>query len=92
MPQKTKKSPRDENLQANVVGRQLRKFRLAAGLTQNELSQLCALRGLELTRGTLAKIECQVRFVKACELFIIAMVLGVPVERFYPAGFGLPQK
>ncbi|MFM8470350.1 MAG: hypothetical protein ACKODH_10325 [Limisphaerales bacterium] len=50
----------------------------------------CQLLGLDLTRGTLAKIEAQIRLLKACELFIIARVLNVPMEHFYPAGFGTP--
>lgn len=73
---------------ANVIGPQLRAHRAKAGLTQKELAALCERKGLKLTRGTLAKIEAQVRYVTACELFIIAKVLKVPLERFYPAGFG----
>lgn len=80
--QKTKAS------QANVVGGALRKYRTKAGLTQKELAARCDLLGLKLTRGTLAKIEAQVRYVKACELFIIAKVLCVTLENFYPADFG----
>lgn len=73
---------------ANVIGPQLRAHRTKAGLTQKELAALCQRKGLSMTRGTLAKIESGTRFVKACELFIIAKVLKVPLERFYPAGFG----
>lgn len=73
---------------ANVVGPQIRYFRLKAGLTQKELAARCAPRGLPLTRGTLAKIEAQVRWVKACELFILAQELAVRLESFYPPGFG----
>lgn len=73
---------------ANVIGPQLRAHRTQAGLTQKELAALCQRKGLNLTRGTLAKIESGARFVKACELFIIAKVLKVPLEQFYPAGFG----
>ncbi len=73
---------------ANVVGPQLRAHRAKAGLTQKELVALCERKGLKLTRGTLAKIESGVRFVKACELFIIAKALKVPLEGFYPKNFG----
>lgn len=68
---------------ANVVGAQVRNYRSKAGLTQKELSDLCQGEGLSMPRGTLAKIESQVRFVKACELFIIAKVLKVPLELFF---------
>ncbi|MEN9575068.1 MAG: hypothetical protein RL514_2923 [Verrucomicrobiota bacterium] len=73
---------------SNVVGPLLRTHLTKADLTQKELAALCERRGLKLTRATLAKIESRVRFVKACELFIIAKALKVPLERFYPPGFG----
>ncbi|MBI5801967.1 MAG: helix-turn-helix transcriptional regulator [Verrucomicrobia bacterium] len=73
---------------ANVIGPQFRTHRVEAGLTQKELAELCQRKGLNLTRGTLAKMESGARFVKACGLFIIAKVLNVPLERFYPPGFG----
>ena len=74
--------------QANMVGPRLRQFRLAAGLSQKELAARCQERGLNLTRSTLAKIESLVRFVKACELFIIAKVLNLSLERFFPPDQG----
>ena len=77
-----------ERAPTNVIGPQLRAHRAKAGLTQKELAALCQRRGLDLTRGTLAKIESGSRFVKACELFIIAKSLNVPIERFFPPGFG----
>jgi transcriptional regulator with XRE-family HTH domain len=73
---------------ANVVGLLVRKLRRERGLTQEQLSAQCQVRGLNLTRGTLAKIEARLRFIKACELFIIARVMNVPMEHFYPPGFG----
>ena len=73
---------------ANVVGRLVRELRRKCGFTQEQLSARCQVRGLNLTRSTLAKIEARVRFIKACELFIIAKVLNLPMEDFYPPGFG----
>ncbi len=81
-------TPSPNSPKANVVGPLLRSHRTKAGLTQKELVALCEPRGLKLTRATLAKIESGVRFVKACELFIIAKALEVPLERFYPPNFG----
>ncbi len=57
-------------------------------MTQEQLAARCQVQGLNLSRSTLAKIEAQVRLLKACELFIIAKILKVPMERFYPEGFG----
>ena len=72
----------------NLVGPQVRKFRMASELSQKELAARCEARGLKLARGTLAKIESRLRLTTACELFIIATVLDVPMERFFPPGFG----
>ncbi|KAF0170547.1 MAG: helix-turn-helix domain-containing protein [Limisphaerales bacterium] len=73
---------------ANVVGGQLRQLRSELGLTQEQLAARCQVLGLDMSRGTLAKIEARVRLVKACELFIIAKVLKLPMERFYPPDYG----
>lgn len=73
---------------ANVVGLLVRRLRRERGYTQEQLAAQCQVRGLNLSRGTLAKIEARVRFIKACELFIIAKVLNVPMEYFYPPSFG----
>ncbi|MHB8519741.1 MAG: helix-turn-helix domain-containing protein [Limisphaerales bacterium] len=70
----------------NVVmpGLMIRNLRRQRRMTQEQLSARCQVLGLNLTRGTLAKIEARLRFLKACELFIIAKVLRVPMESFYP--------
>jgi hypothetical protein len=51
------------------------------------LSAKCAVAGYEVTRGTLAKIEAQIRGVADVELFVIARVLGVPMENLFPPKF-----
>ena len=73
---------------ANVVGLLIRKLRRQFGFTQEQLAAQCQVRGLNLSRGTLAKIEARIRLIKACELYIIAKVLKVPMEYFYPPDFG----
>lgn len=81
----------DEQM-ANVVGSIVRRLRSEHGLTQEQLAARCQVRGLNLSRSTLAKIEARVRFIKACELFVIAKALGLPMEHFYPPGFGAPLR
>lgn len=71
-----------------MVGHLLRRHRMDAGLTQKELAAHCQERGMGMTRGTLAKIEARIRFVKACELFVIARILNLPVDKFFPSKFG----
>ncbi len=72
----------------DIVGLLVGKLRRERGCTQEQLSAQCQVRGLNLSRSTLAKIEARVRFIKAAELFILSQALHVPMERFYPEGFG----
>lgn len=67
----------------NVVGPQIRKLRFQKGLTQNELAARCCVAGFDISRGTLAKIEAQVRCVNDSELYVLAKVLGVSIDKLY---------
>ncbi|MBI3877535.1 MAG: helix-turn-helix transcriptional regulator [Verrucomicrobia bacterium] len=87
-----KEKPGKNRRMENVVGHLLRRHRMEAGLTQKELAAHCQSHGLNLTRGTLAKIEARVRFIKADELFILAKILNVPLERFFPSDFACGKK
>ena len=68
----------------NIVGPQIRRTRYRKGLTQNQLAAKCTILGFEITRGTLAKIEAQVRCVSDAELLILAKALGVGIAELYP--------
>lgn len=45
----------------HVVGATIRKLRNSQNLTQGMFSARCGVAGYEITRGTLAKIEAQIR-------------------------------
>ncbi len=68
----------------NIVGPQIRHTRYQKGLTQNQLAAKCTILGFEITRGTLAKIEAQVRCVSDTELLILAKALSVGITDLYP--------
>ena len=68
----------------NVVGPQVRTLRAKQELTQEELAARCGVQGWHLTRGTLAKIEAQVRCVSDAELFILAHALRQPLDDLFP--------
>jgi transcriptional regulator with XRE-family HTH domain len=68
----------------NIIGAQVRRLRYAQGLTQELLAARCGLLGLELSRGTLSKIEAQIRCVSDVELQVIAEALKVPLEKLFP--------
>ncbi|TOE35675.1 transcriptional regulator, partial [Vibrio parahaemolyticus] len=63
----------------NVVGAQVRKLRKEQKLTQEQLSARCNVIGLDISRGTLAKIEAGVRQVTDVEVVQIAKALKVNV-------------
>lgn len=67
----------------NVVGPQVRKIREAQGLTQSDLVARCNLLKWEITRGTLAKIESQVRRVTDDEVIFLAKALRVDMKDLY---------
>ena len=76
----------------NSVGAIIRRLRTERELTQEVLSARCGVAGYEIPRGTLAKIEAQIRCVTDVELFVIARVLGVPIEALFPPRFAARLK
>lgn len=68
----------------NIIGPQIRRIRFKLGLTQNQLATKCQLIGLDITRGTLAKIESNLRTVTDIEIMQIAKALKVSVSDLYP--------
>ena len=76
-----------EQVRHNFVGQTIRKLRDAKKLTQEMLSARCGVEGYEISRGTLAKIESEIRGVSDIEIFVIARVLGVKMEDLFPPRF-----
>ncbi|HAS6662795.1 TPA: helix-turn-helix domain-containing protein [Vibrio parahaemolyticus] len=68
----------------NVVGAQVRKLRKQQKLTQEQLSARCNLIGLDISRGTLAKIEAGVRQVIDTEIVQLAKALKVKESDLFP--------
>ena len=68
----------------NIVGPQIRKLRYQQGLTQELFAARCSVLGLELSRGTLSKIEAQLRCVTDAELMILAKALKVEPTALLP--------
>jgi transcriptional regulator with XRE-family HTH domain len=67
----------------NIVGPKVRKIREAQGLTQGELVARCNLLNWDISRGTLAKIEAQVRRVTDEEVALLASTLNISVSELY---------
>ena len=69
----------------NIVGPQVRKLRYQLGLKQEDLAARCGVLGWDLSRGTLSKIEAQLRCVTDSELETLAKALRVEIAALYPA-------
>lgn len=68
----------------NVVGVSIRQFRKQQKITQEQLSAKCNVIGLDISRGTLAKIEAGVRQVTDVEVVMIAKALRVNEGELFP--------
>lgn len=75
----------------NVIGPQVRKFRVRKGWTQSTLAQKLQLQGWSISIGSLGKLEAQLRRVPDCELMFLAKVLGIGVSDLFPKGAALRQ-
>ena len=82
---------RSMNSQQNVVGAQIRKLRFKHELTQDMLAARCGALGWDLSRGTLAKIEAQLRRVTDRELWYLARALRVDLQLLYPKKLSAPE-
>lgn len=67
----------------NMVGDNIRKFRLEKGMSQQALSNQLELLAIYVCRGSISRIEDKQRTVTDIELYGIAKVLGVPIDALY---------
>ena len=67
----------------NLIGPRVRQLREKQQLTQEELATKCNLFEWDISRGTLAKIESQVRRVTDEEAALLAKALKVEINALY---------
>jgi transcriptional regulator with XRE-family HTH domain len=67
----------------NVVGPQVKWLREQKAMTQEDLTAQCNLLGWSISRGTLAKIESQVRRVTDFEVAMLAQALEVEISKLF---------
>lgn len=65
------------------IGENIRKYRIAKNLTQEQLSAQLQVLGCDLSRGTLAKIEAGIRHISVKELNAIKAVLEISYKDFF---------
>lgn len=66
------------------MGPEIRRLRDSKGWTQELLAARCSAAGQEISRGTLAKIEAQIRGISDLELFVVARALRVTIPELFP--------
>ena len=74
----------EQDLPSNIIGKQFSRLRNQLGLSQDQLSAKCQRVGLDISRGTLAKIEAGVRCVSDQEALLLSQALGVGVSDLFP--------
>lgn len=67
----------------NIVGKSIRKFRIERKLTQEQLTAKIQLKGLELDRPMLSKIENNKREVLDFEVKAFSEALEIPIEQLF---------
>ena len=67
----------------NMVGHNVRKYRLQKKMSQQELSNKLELMAIYICRGSISRIEDKQRTVTDIELYGIAKTLGVTLEDLY---------
>ena len=75
----------DENKQQNVVGGNVKKFRLKAGLSQKQLSERLETEAVYVCRGSVSRIETGERTVTDIEIVGLAKILNVSIESLFKA-------
>ncbi len=67
----------------NIVGENVKKIRERNGWTQEQLAAKCHLLEWNISRGTLAKIESNVRDVTDREVKLLSSALKVKIEELF---------
>ncbi len=66
-----------------AMGQKIRDLRKKAGLSQEQLSAQLQVRGCDITRSALAKIEVGQRHIYPDEIRLLHLILQVPYEEIF---------
>lgn len=67
----------------NMVGKNVRQLRIAKGLSQQALSNKLETLAVYICRGSISRIEDMQRTVTDIELYGLAKVLGVSIDKLF---------
>jgi transcriptional regulator with XRE-family HTH domain len=73
----------------NLIGQQVRKWRMKKGWSQELLAAKLQLRGWNISRDSLASLESQRRRVPDCEMLYVARVFGIRLDDLLPKNLPL---
>jgi len=73
----------------NLVGPQVRAFRIRKGWTQETLAAKLQVEGWDVSRESVAKLESQFRRVPDCELLFLAKAFRAKVIDLFPTDLDL---
>ena len=76
----------EQDVPTNIIGKEISRLRNGLNISQEQLSAKCQRVGLDISRGTLAKMEAGVRCISDGEAFLLALALGVGVGDLFPKG------
>ncbi|MCM1062934.1 MAG: helix-turn-helix domain-containing protein [Eubacterium sp.] len=65
------------------IGRNIREFRLAHDMTQEQIVARLQLRGIHMSRGTYSHIECGIANIRVKELLVLAEIFHVGMDDFF---------
>jgi transcriptional regulator with XRE-family HTH domain len=66
-----------------ILGKNIRKLRMKARLTQEQIVAKMQVKGCEITRSTYAKIEAGLSNIKVTELISLKEILDVEYNEFF---------
>ena len=75
----------------NLIGSQVRKWRVKKGWSQEVLATKLQLRGWNISRDSLANLELQRRRVPDCEMYFLSRTLGVRLDDLFPKNMVLSK-
>ncbi len=67
----------------NLIGKQVCRFRIEKGMSQQQLSAKLETLAVYICRGSISRIEDQSRTVTDIELYGLSQILGKPIESFF---------
>jgi transcriptional regulator with XRE-family HTH domain len=74
----------EDHAQLNVIGPQVRRFRIRKGWSQERLAAKLQLFGWDTSRESVTRMENGDRRVPDLELFVVAKVLSVKTDELFP--------